>query len=243
MTQYNSLNVKLSNSQLNKLKSAIKNETEVALRLSSNVIGNNETYFRHKLLLTDRQVSSLRKSFASHSSADIKLSKTQLSKMIQSGGYLSRLLGPLLKAGLPLIKNVIKPLAKSVLIPLGLTAAASAADAGIHKKILGSGNSSSSHNTVLIISTDEIGDIIKIVKSLEDSSLLLKGVTETVKNEVKEQKGGFLSILLGTVGASLLGNLLTGKGIYRTGKGKGINRAGEGIVRAGYGNNSSKMDF
>ena len=81
-------------------------------------------------------------------------------------------------------------------------------------------------------------DIIKIVKSLEDSGWLLKGVSE---NEDKEQKGGFLSMLLGTLGASLLGNLLTGKGIYRAGKGKGINRAGEGIVRAGYGNN--KMDF
>ena len=78
-------------------------------------------------------------------------------------------------------------------------------------------------------------DISKIVKSLEDSCLLLKGVTETVQNEVKGQKGGFLSMLLGTLGASLLGNLLTGKGIYRAGKGKGINRAGEGIVRAGYG--------
>ena len=133
MIQYNSLNVKLSNSQFNKLKSGIKNETEVVLRLSSNMIGNNETNFPHKLLLTDRQVSSLRKSFASHSSADIKLSKTQLSKMIQSGGFLGRLLGPLLKTGLWLIKNAIKPLAKSVLIPLGLTAAR-AADAGIHKK-------------------------------------------------------------------------------------------------------------
>ena len=132
MTQYNSVNVKLSNSQLNKLKSAIKNE--VVLRLSSNIIGDNETNFPHKLLLKDRQVSSLRKSFANNSSAEIKLPKTQLSKMIQSGGFLSRLLGPLLKTGLPLIKNVIKPLAKSVLIPLGLTAAASAADAGIHKK-------------------------------------------------------------------------------------------------------------
>ena len=130
MTQYNSLNVKQSNSQLNKLKSAIKNETEVVLRLSSNMIGNNETNFPHELLLTDRQVSNLRKSFANNSSTDIKLSKTQLSKMIQSGGFLSRLLGPLLKTGLSLIKNVIKPLAKSFLIPLGLTAAASAADAG-----------------------------------------------------------------------------------------------------------------
>ena len=102
------------------------------------------------------------------------------------------------------------------------------------KKILGSGNPSSSHNnTVLIISNDETGDIIKIVKYLEDSGLLLKGVTEIVQNEVKEQKGGFLSMLLGTLGASLLGNLLAGKGIYRAGKGKGINRAGEGIIRAG----------
>ena len=154
--------------------------------------GDNETNFPHKFLLTNTQVSNLRKAFANNSSADIKLSKTQLSKMIQSGGFLGRLLGPLLKTGLPLIKNVIKPLAKSVLIPLGLTAAASAADAGIHKKILGSGN------TTLIISNDEIEDIIKIVKSLEDSALLLKGVTETVQNEVKEQKGGFFSMFLGT---------------------------------------------
>ena len=100
---------KLSNSQLNKLKSAIKNETEVVLRLSSNMIGDNETNFPHKLLLTNKQVSNLRKAFANHSSADIRLSKTQLSKMIQSGGFLGRLLGPLLKTGLPLIKHVIKP--------------------------------------------------------------------------------------------------------------------------------------
>ena len=145
MTQYNSLNVKLSNSQLNKLKSAIKNETEVVLRLSSNMIGDNETNFPHKLLLTNRQVSNLRKAFANHLSADIKLSKTQLSKMIQSGGFFGRLLGPLLKTGLLLIKKVIKPLAKSVLISLGLTAAASTADAVIHKKLLGPGNPLSSH--------------------------------------------------------------------------------------------------
>ena len=134
MTQYNSLNVKLSNSQLNKLKSAIAKESEVVLRLLSNMIGDNESNFPHKLLLTNRKVANLRKAFANYLSTDIKLSKTQLSKMIQSGGFLGRLLGPLLKTGLPLIKNVIKPLAKSVLIPLGLTAAASAADAGIHKK-------------------------------------------------------------------------------------------------------------
>ena len=182
MTQYNSLNVKLSNPQLNKFKSAIKNENEVALRLSSNMIGDNETNYPHRLLLTNRQVSNLREAFAYHLSADIKLSKAQLSKMIQSGGFLGRLLGPLLKTGLPLIKNVIKPLAKTVLIPLGSTAAASAEDAGIHKKMLGSGN------ITLIILNDEIHNIVKIIKSLEDSGLLIKGVTETFQNEVKERK-------------------------------------------------------
>ena len=99
MTQYNSLNVKQSNSQLNKLKSAIKNGNDVVLRLSSNMIGssNDETNFPHKLLLTNRQVVNLRKAFANYLSTDIKLSKAQLSKMIQSGGFLGRMLGPLLK--------------------------------------------------------------------------------------------------------------------------------------------------
>ena len=106
MTQYNSLNVKLSNSQLNKLKSAIKNESEVVLRLSSKMIGNSydETNFPHKLLLTNRQVGNLRKAFPNYLSTDIKLLKTQLSKMIQSGGFFGRLLGSLLNTGLPLIK-------------------------------------------------------------------------------------------------------------------------------------------
>ena len=133
MIQCNSLNAKLSNSQLNKLKPAI---TYVILRLSSNIIGNSddEANFPHKLLLTNRQVANLRKAFANHTSTDIKLSKTQLSKMIQLGGFLGRLLGPLLKTGLPLTKSVIQPLATSVLIPLGLKTAASAADAKIHKK-------------------------------------------------------------------------------------------------------------
>ena len=174
--------------------------------------GNN---LPRELLLIRRQKSKIRNAFNNNRSTDKKFSKAQINKTIQSGGFLGKLLGPLLKAGLPLIKNVIKPLAKSVLIPLGLTAAASAADAGIHKKILGSGN------TTLIISNEEMNDVIKIVQALKDSNILLKGVTETVKNETKEQKGGFLSMLLGTLGASLLGNLLTGKG----------------FVRAGYGNN------
>ena len=158
---------------------------------------NDKTNFPNELLLTDRQVSSIRKAFANNSSIDIKFSKTQLSKLIQSGGFLGKLIGSLLKTGLP-SKKVITPLAKSVLIPIRLTA--SAADAGIHKKILGSGNT-----TTLIKSNKYMEDLIKIVKSLEDSGLLLKGVIELVQIEVKEQKGGFLSILLGTLCVSLLG--------------------------------------
>ena len=168
------------------------------------MVGDDKTNFPHALLLTNRQVANLPKAFANYLSTDIKLSKTQISMKIQSGGFLGRLLGPLLKARLALMKNVIKPLAKSVLIPLGLTAAASAVNAGILKKFLGSG-------TTLIISNDEIKDIIRTVKSLEDSGLLLKGISKIIQNEAKEQKGGFLSMLLGTLGASLLGNILAGK--------------------------------
>ena len=131
------------------------------------------------------------------------------------------------------MKSVIKPLAKNVLISFGLTAAASAADAGIHKKILGSGNN---NNTTLIISTDEMDDILKIVKSLEDSGVLLNGVSETIQHEAKEQRGGFLSLLLGTLGASLLGDILS-KGL----SGKGVIRAGEGTIRAGYGSKRSSL--
>ena len=128
MSQYNSLNVKLSNSQLNKLKSAIKNGTVVILRLSSNMIGNtdDETNFRHKLLLTIIQVANLRKAFSNHTSTDIKLSNAQLTKM-QKDGFL-RFLVPLLKPGLPSLKSVIKPLGM-----LGVTAAASATDSVINK--------------------------------------------------------------------------------------------------------------
>ena len=127
---------------------------------------------------------------------------------------------PLLKSGLPLLKSVVKPLGM-----WGLTAAASATDAAINKKILGSGN-----HTTLIISNNDMQDLLKIVKSLEDSAISLNGITETVKNEVKEQKGGFLSMLLGTLGTSLLGDLLTKKL-----SGRGVIRAGEGTIRTGYG--------
>ena len=180
------------------------------------MIGNSddEANFPHKLLLTNRQVADIRKAFANHTSTDIKLSKAKLNKM-QIGGFL-RFLAPLLKSGLLLLKSVIKPLGM-----LGLTATASATDAAINKKILGSGN-----HTTLIISNNDMQDLLEIVKSLEDSGLLLDGIIETVKNEVKEQKGGFLSMLIGTLGASLLGNMLACRGIIT---------AGEGTTRAGYG--------
>ena len=106
------------------------------------------------------------------------------------------------------------------------------------KKILGSGHNNI--NITLIISNDKINDIIKIIKSLEDSGLLLKGVTETVQNEVKEQKGRFLSMLLGTLGASLLGNILTGQGINRASEWAMVTRQGRRIVRGGYGNKKGK---
>ena len=172
MTQYNSLNVQLSNSQLNKLKSAMKTGTDVILRLSSNVIGNSDdkTIFPHRLLLTDRQVANLRKAFANHSPTDIKLSKAQLTKM-EKGGFLA----PLLKSGLPLLKSVIKPLGM-----LGLTAAVLATNTAINKKTRGSGN-----HTALIISNDDLNNLLEVIKSLEQNGILLDGITETVKNEVK----------------------------------------------------------
>ena len=228
MTQYNSLNVKLSNSQLNKLKSSIKNENDVVLGISSNMVGNSNdnTNFPHELLLTNRQVANILKAFANHSSIDIKLSKTQLSKMMQSGGFLGNLLGKL--AG-PLMK-VAMPLAKNVLAPLGLSTAMSAIDGSIKKKMLGSGA------TTLIISNDEMDDILKIVKYLENSGVLLKGVSETIQHEPKEQRGGFLGMLFDTLGASLLGDVLS-KGL----SGKGVIRAGVGTIRAGYGSKKPSL--
>ena len=203
MTHYNTFNIKSSNSRLNELKPGIKNNTGVLF--SSNVVGNSndENNFPRELLLTNTQVSKLCRAFASNSSASIRLSKTQFYETRQSGEFLVRLL---LKTWLPLIGNVLKQLAKSVLIPLGLTAAAPAIDAAIHKKKFGSGN------TTLIILNEEMYYIMKIIKSLEESALLIEGVSQTLKNEAKKQKGRFLSKLLGTLGASLLVNLLAGKG-------------------------------
>ena len=152
---------------------------------------------------------------------DIKLSKAQTKKLIQSGGFLgkllSKLVGPLMRVAMPLAKNV--------LAPLGLIAAMSAIDGSIQKKIHGSG-------IKLIIEEEDMNNIMKIIEALENSGIFLKGVTKTIENETKEQRGGFLGMFLGTLGASLLGNLLTGA--------KGVMRAGDGIVRAGAGKGSKK---
>ena len=157
----------------------------------------NENNLPHELLLTTRQKAKLKNAFNNNMPIDLKLSNAQISKIIQSGGFLGSLLskitGPLMKIAIPLAKNV--------LAPLGITTAALAIDAGIKKKINGSGN------TTLIISNEEMNNIIKIIQTLENSNILLKGVTKTTKNETKEQKGGFLGMSLGTLGAILLENL------------------------------------
>ena len=155
------------------------------------------------MLLTTRQNTKLRNAINNNLATDIKLSKAQRKKLIQSGELLGNLLGKL-----------ALPLAKNVLALLVLTAAMSAIDGSIQKKIHGSG-------VKLIIEQEDMNDM-KIIEALENSGILLKGVSKTIENETKEQRGGFLSMLLGTLGTSLLGNLLTG--------GKGIMRAGDGIV-------------
>ena len=211
MVEYSKINCKLTNVQLNNLKKAVKSNEGATLRLGTRNFNKDE--HPHEWLTT-RQNTKLRNTLNNNSATDIKLSKAQIKKIIQSGGFLGKLLsklaGPLMKVALPLAKNV--------LAPLGLTAAMSAIDGSIQKKIHGSG-------VKLIIEQEDMNDIMKIIKALENSCILLKGVTKTIENETKEQKGGFLSMLLGTLGASLLGNLLTG--------GKEIVRAGDGIVRAG----------
>ena len=220
MVEYSKLNVKLSYTQLKKLKTAVKDKTGATLRMNLKILDGND--LPHELLLTTRQKAKLINALNNNMSTDLKLSKAKISKLIKSGGFLGSLLsklpGPLMKVAIPLAKNV--------LASLGITAAASAIDEVIQKKIRGSGRPLSLtfvlHPSLLTLinSNKEMNDIMKIVQALEDSNILLKGVTKTIKNETKEQKGGFLSMLLGTLGASLLGNLLAGKGIVRAGYGK-----------------------
>ena len=214
MVEYSKVNCKLTNVQLNKLRKSVKSNERATLRLG--IKNFNKDELPHELLLTTRQNTKLRNAINNNLATDIKLSKAQIKKLIPSGGFLGKLLsklaGPLMKAALPLTKNV--------LALLGLTAAMSAIDGSIQKKIHGSG-------IKLIIEQEDMKDIIKIIEALENSDILLKSVNKTIENETKEQRGGFLNMLLGTLGASSLGNLLT--------SGKGIMRAGNGIVRAGSG--------
>ena len=150
----------------------------------------NRNNLPNELLSTTRQKTRVRNAFENTMSADIKLSKTQISKIIQSGGFLGSLLSKI--AG-PLMKVAV-PLAKHSLATLGITAAASAIGAGIQKKIRGSGTT-----TLIIILNEEMNDIMKIVQALEDSNILLKGISKAIENETKEQKGGFLGMLLQTL--------------------------------------------
>ena len=160
-------------------------------------------------------------------STDLKMSRTQISKVIDSGGFSGSLLS---KIASPLMKVEV-PLANNVLAPLGITAAASSVDTGIQKKIHGS-------RTTLIISNEETNDILKIVQALEESNILLKGISKIIKNETKQQKGGFLGMSLGTLGDSLLRNMFTGKGMLRAGYG---NKEGKGILKPGYESKGSSI--
>ena len=214
------MNVKLTDVQLKKLKTAIKDKTGTTLRMNLKMLDGND--LPHELFLTTRQKAKLKNAFNNNMSTDVKLSKAQFFKIIQSGGSLASLLSKLASS----LMKVAAPLAKNILTPLGITAATPAIDGGIQKKIHGSGKAT------LILSNEEMNDIMKIVQALEDSNILLKEVTKTIENETKEQKGGFLSMLYGTLGASLFGNLVAGKGIVRAGS---WNKKGKGIIRAGYG--------
>ena len=216
MVECSQVNVKLSDTQLKKIKNSVKNKTGTTLRMSFKMFNGKD--LPHELLLTTRQKTEQRNVFNNNMWTDLKLSKAQISKTIQSeeflGSLLSKLAGPLMKVSIPIARNL--------LAPLGITKI---------MRIHGSGT------TTLIISNDEINDMMKIVQALEDSNILLKGVTKTIKNKTKEPKGGFLNMLLGTLGAGLLVNLLSGKEIVRAGS---RNKKGKGIVRAGSENKKRK---
>ena len=205
MVEYSKVNVRLSDTQLKKLKTAFKNKTGTTVRISLKMLNGND--LPYELFLTTRQKTKLRNASNNNMSTDLKLSKAQISKTVQSGVFvgslLSKLAGPLM--------NVAVLLAKNILAPLAITAAA--IDAEIQKKRYGSGT------TPLTVLNEEMNDIMKIVQVLEDSNILFKGRTERVKNETKEQKGGFLRTLVDTLGSILLGNSLSGKGIVRASSG------------------------
>ena len=221
MVEYNKINTKLSNVQLNKLKTAVKNNEGTTLRLGAKNFSKSE--LPYELFLTIRQINKLKNKISNNMSADVKLSKTQLNKITQSGGFLGIFLGRFLPK---LIKPAIS-LGKNILTPLGLNAAMSATDAAIQRKMYGSGLDDLVN--ILKISHSGLNDMMKIVKVLGDSDILPKGITRTTKNEVKSQRGGFVTALLGGLASSLLGDVLFGSGIKRVGF--GIKRAGQEIKK------------
>ena len=190
MVEYTKINCKLTNVQLNKLKKAVKSNEGASLRLG--IKNFNKDELPHELLLTTRQNTELRNAINNNLATDIKLSKAQIKQLIQSGGFLGKLLSKLAGS----LMKVAMPLAKNVLAPLGLTAAMSAIDGSIQKKIHGSG-------IKLIIEQGDMNDIIKIIEALENSGTLLKGIRKAIENKTKEQRGGFLSMLLGTLGVGI----------------------------------------
>ena len=178
MVEYTKINCKLTNVQLNKFKKAFKSNEGASLRLG--IKNFNKDELPHELLLTTRQNTKLRNAINNNLATDIKLSKAQIKNLIQSGGFLGKLLSKL--AG-PIMK-VAMPLAKNVLAPLGLTAAMSAIDGSIQKKIHGSG-------VKLIIEQEDMNDIMKIIEALENSGILLKGVTKRLKMKLKNKEEDF----------------------------------------------------
>ena len=214
MVEYNKVNVKLSDSQRNKLKSAVKNQTGVTFRM--NITMFEGKHLPHELLLTTRQKDKLTNAFENNMPTDIKLFKKQILKIIQSdgssGALLSNIAGPLMKVAVPLAKNILAPLEK--------TAAASGFA-----------------TATLISSNKGIKGIMEIVQALEESRILLTGITKTIENKIKEESGGFLGKELSVLGANLLENMLTAKRILRVGYG---NKKGKRILRSDYG---SKMNF
>ena len=217
MVEYERVNLKLSNQQIKKIKEAVKSNNGTTLRIGNKNF--NKADLLHELFLTQTQINELREKIENNMSTDIKLGKAQINKLIKEGAALGSILARFLPK---LIKPAIS-LGKNILAPLGLSAAMSATDAAIQKKLYGSGTKT------VRFSDKDLDDMTKIVKALEDSNVLMKGITETLKNDIK--KGDALPLilmLLRTLGASLL----TGRGMYRAGnQGQGLFRTGQRIKK------------
>ena len=175
MVEYKKVNLKLSNQQIKELKEAVKSNNGTTLRISNKNF--NKADLLHELYLTQTQINKLREKVESNMSTDIKLSKAQINKLIKSGGAL----GSILTRFLPKLIQPALSLGKNILAPLGVSAAMSATDAAIQKKINGSGNLKNSGIKTINFSNEDLNDMTKIVKALENSGVLMKGITKTLK--------------------------------------------------------------